>query len=103
MKKPKMDNLAKEAMLARQAHMTYGKWKAMQDPVKVVKKIPEGWMECKGCGKLFKPYNKIQKYCDVTCCRRESSRIYREKYRDKIRERSRLYEQKRKEKKKAGA
>ena len=34
MAKKKMDNLARDAMLAKQANMSYGRWKAMQEPVK---------------------------------------------------------------------
>lgn len=33
-----MDNLARDAAEALKANMTYGKWKAMQNPVKVEKK-----------------------------------------------------------------
>lgn len=58
-----MDNLAKEAKLARQAGMSYGKWKAMQNPVKINKEIPEGWSVCQWCGQPFKPKTKRpQKY-----------------------------------------
>lgn len=63
-----MDNLARDAMLARQAKMTYGKWKALQPVVKNENTIPEGWIQCKRCGKHFKP-NCNQLYCDITCQR----------------------------------
>lgn len=63
-----MDNLARDAMLAREAGMTYGRWKAMQKPAKPVKKeIPEGWKECPQCKKLFKPNRANQIYCDIGC------------------------------------
>lgn len=62
-----MDNLAREAMLARKAGMSYGRWKAMQKPKKAVKKaIPEGWKVCLYCGKPFKPRCGM-KYCDIQC------------------------------------
>ena len=62
-----MDNLAREAMLARQAGMTYGQWKAMQPKQTEVKKeIPEGWIECEYCGQPFKKsYGK--RFCDIYC------------------------------------
>ena len=62
-----MDNLTKDAMLARQAGMTYGKWKAMQPVEKPApKKIPDGWKCCEYCGKLFKGVvNK--RFCEPYC------------------------------------
>ena len=86
-----MDNLAREAMLARQANMTYGKWKAMQKPIVQKKKdvIPEGWRKCKGCGKAFKPRKANNIFCDIGCRTdyynekfRESKREYMQRYRD---------------------
>lgn len=64
-----MDNLARNAMLARQANMSYGKWKAMQEPVKIEKKaIPDGWIVCECCKKPFKPKTKRpQKFCGAGC------------------------------------
>ena len=62
-----MDRLAMNAMLARKANMSYGKWKAMQEPVKIVAKpIPEGWRKCEYCGKPFKPVQG-KRFCDLTC------------------------------------
>ena len=67
-----MDRLARNAMLARQANMSYGKWKAMQPIVEVDKKaIPEGWRVCEHCGKPFKPRTKQkQRYCEFVCQQR---------------------------------
>ena len=49
-----MDRLARNAMLARQAGMSYGKWKAMQPVVETKKpEIPEGHIKCE-CGAFFK-------------------------------------------------
>ena len=50
-----MDRLARNAMLARQAGMSYGKWKALQPVVEAKKpEIPEGWIKCE-CEAVFKP------------------------------------------------
>ena len=63
-----MDNLAKEAMLARQSDMSYGKWKMLQPvkPKKQEKKIPEGWKTCEYCGKAFKP-TQGKRFCEIEC------------------------------------
>ena len=83
-----MDRLARNAMLAKQANMSYGKWKAMQPIVPVEKKAEsqEGWIKCAYCGKAFKPHNPQQKYCEYACRERgyaekesEIQRKYREK------------------------
>lgn len=63
-----MDNLAKDAKAAMKAGMSYGRWKAMQEPVKVKKGIPEGWLVCQWCGEPFKPKPKCKmKFCDYFC------------------------------------
>lgn len=62
-----MDNLAREAMIAKQAKMSYGKWKATQEPVKVIEKpIPEGWKLCEYCGKPFK-CSQGKRFCELDC------------------------------------
>jgi hypothetical protein len=62
-----MDRLAKNAMLAKQSGMSYGKWKAMQPRVDVEKPaIPDGWIACEHCGKAFKSKNG-KRFCDETC------------------------------------
>ena len=55
-------------MLARQAGMSYGKWKALQ-PVVITeaRPIPEGWKPCEYCGKPFKPKGGGQRFCDPGC------------------------------------
>lgn len=76
-----MDRLARNAMLARQANMSYGKWKAMQPVVEVVKpEIPEGWSKCEECGVAFKP-KRSKRFCDVTCRmqNRDNSRAKKDK------------------------
>lgn len=79
-KKKQMDKLAWENSQALAAGMSYGKWKAMQDPVKIVKKdvVPDGWKVCEYCKKPFKPKTKgKQRFCDLYC--REEA--YKEKMR----------------------
>ena len=62
-----MDNLAREAMIARQSGMTYGQWKASQ-PIVVTDEyeVPEGWRKCEYCGKLFKKHSS-KRFCDLDC------------------------------------
>lgn len=75
-----MNNLARDAMLAKQAGMTYGQYKAMQDPVTVKKGIPEGWLVCAWCGKQYKPKTKRkQLYCDFVCQREAQKEKDRER------------------------
>ena len=65
------DKLSKEALIARSSGMSYGKWKALQEPVDVEKEIPEDWRICEYCGKPYKPTTKrIQKYCEPYCGQR---------------------------------
>lgn len=62
-----MDRLARNAMLAKQAGMSYGKWKALQPIVKVEEKsVPEGWRKCEHCGEPFKGKSG-KRFCDVYC------------------------------------
>ena len=61
-----MDNLARNAMLARQANMSYGKWKAMQPQAEIItKQLPEGWRRC-WCGKEFTG-RANKKHCCRAC------------------------------------
>lgn len=60
-----MDRLARNAMLARQAGMSYGQWKALQ-PVVVPEKKPEGWPRCEYCGTAFKPFHG-KRFCNWEC------------------------------------
>lgn len=64
------DKLAQDAAAALAAGMSYGKWKAMQDPVKIYKPqdLPPGWKLCEWCRTPFKPSTKgKQLYCQVYC------------------------------------
>jgi hypothetical protein len=81
-KKKEMDKLSREVAQALACGMSYGKWKAMQDPVKIVPKtdMPEGWKKCEWCGTWYKPKSKRpQKYCEPYCQvqARESRRYQR--------------------------
>ena len=64
-----MDNLAREAMLAKEAGMSYGRWKAMQPAVEIVEpnELPPGWKSCNYCGKPFKKKSGHQVYCSMDC------------------------------------
>ena len=64
-----MDNLARNAMLAKQAGMSYGQWKALQPRVEYKKKPEEGMKKCPYCGNYFKP-RKNNIYCDPYCQKR---------------------------------
>lgn len=87
-KKKKPDKLARDAAAAKAARMSYGKWKAMQKPAKVEKKIPDGWQVCQYCGKPFKPKTKRkQKYCDVGC---QKSALYERNKKKQERDRKRI-------------
>lgn len=92
-----MDQLAKDARKARKAGLSYGQWKAMQEPVKIVPKvvIPKGWKACAGCGKAFKPIDNKQRYCELYC----RNTHYYSKNRDKFREKSKMYRERHNEKK----
>ena len=68
------NNLVRDAFLAKEAGMTYGKWKAMQTH-KVVEKKPEPGMSiCPECGKAFKKKSPKQIYCEQYCQRKRSTR-----------------------------
>lgn len=72
----------------------YGQWKALQDPVAVERKIPDGWLICPECGKSFKPgkySNRKRIYCDITC----QKTAQRARYIEKHREYNRIYAAKR--------
>ena len=75
-KKKKMDKLSKEASMALAAGMSYGKWKAMQTPVKIVPVVQEHF--CLNCGKKIISGKSI-KYCDEVCASRYRAKLHREK------------------------
>lgn len=85
-----MDRLARNAMLARQAGMSYGKWKAMQPIVEVKKKpVLEGWEGCKYCGEFFEG-KQGKKFCSDDCRReayREKNNAFSREYQRRLRAR----------------
>lgn len=90
MGRKKADKLAQDASKAIAAGMSYGKWKAMQQPVKAESGLPEGWKICPQCGKKFKA-GKNKKFCEAYFCNMA--------YYDKEREIERLRYHRKKEKK----
>ena len=71
-KKQKIDKLAQEAEMAMAAGMSYGRWKAMQEPVEQENhtEIEPELVVCKCCGKQFRPkVKRRQIYCDFFCQR----------------------------------
>lgn len=63
-----MDNLAKDAMLARGAGMSYGPWKALHPKTMEEREPIENGSVCQHCGKTFFPKtNRPQKYCQFYC------------------------------------
>ena len=86
MTKNKPDKLADDVSKAIAAGTSYGRWKAMQEPVKVETEIPEGWQACPVCGKLFKT-GKGKKFCDIEC----TKIAYKERTREQTRLRARKY------------
>ena len=81
MDKKKVDKLAQEAEMAMAAGMSYGRWKAMQEPIKN-EQSPELEPElvvCKCCGKQFRPKGKRrQSYCEFSCQREAQYLRYRQ-------------------------
>lgn len=64
-----MDNLARCAMLAKKAGVSYGNWMAMHGEKDIKKKeepIPDGWKPCEYCGKLFRARG-TKRYCEPEC------------------------------------
>lgn len=89
-KKP-MDKLSREVAQALACNMSYGKWKALQQPGKVEEKpLPAGWRKCENCGKPFKR-TQGKKFCDFYCRERayyQRSKQIKREYMRKYRERN---------------
>ena len=84
--KRKMDRLSRDAMRARQAGVSYGKYiamKAEEPEIEAEDEIPEGWIKCKFCGRPFKPYDKRMLYCDSICRQKSNAPRNRERRREK--------------------
>ena len=85
------DNLALDAMDARAAGMTYGKWKAQHPETKEanesrLSKPPKRQYNqtprvyeyiCRGCGKKFTTPSKARRYCDDRCKHRKNEADYK--------------------------
>lgn len=84
-KKKEMDKLAYENHLALAAGMSYGKWKAMQDPVKIEKKPGPFKIQtriCAYCGCEYVPTNNRNRaYCGARCRKLRNAEMAAEKYR----------------------
>ena len=82
-----MDRLAKNAMKAMKAGMSYGKWKALQPVVPAEEKpLPEGWLNCERCGKPFKKRGGTKRFCNDECrsvAYRDKHNAYMQQYREK--------------------
>lgn len=87
-----MDRLARNAMLAREAGMSYGKWKALQPVVEVEKQEPENMAICEWCKKPFKKRNH-KRFCNYDC----RVQAYAEKNRQINAEMQRRWRQRQKE------
>ena len=86
-KKKEMDKLAYENHLALAAGMSYGKWKAMQNPVKIEpKKLPIGieTKKCPWCGVEFFSGDHKTKYCSKRCKQLARNDRMVQKYREKV-------------------
>ena len=68
MAKKEMDQLTKDAVAARKAGMTYGKYIAMTKPVNTVPE-EEGYRHtCAHCGVEFiTRYRRLRKFCSDQC------------------------------------
>ena len=78
-----MDNLARDAMLARQAGMTYGKWKAEHprtkpDPNRHGPQVIE--CTCSICGAKFEWVGRRKSVCSDACYAERKRRTSRESY-----------------------
>ena len=80
-----MDNLAKDAKKAREAGMSYGRWKATQPFVhKLPRKITKGYRlrVCKECGAEFMTSHPSKVYCNDDCRMKHGNRDWK-KYKGK--------------------
>lgn len=71
MARRKIDKLGRDIKAASDAGMSYGKWKAMQNPVKIEPPKVGTKFTCECCGKEFVRYDNRQvKYCSWDCHKR---------------------------------
>ena len=75
-----MDRLSRNALRAREAGMTYGKWKALQPVEQKQEVVEEDLPLCEWCGTPFKPTSKRpQKYCNYVCCSQANAQRVKER------------------------
>ena len=78
-----MDRLARNAMLAKQANMSYGQWKALQSETPTEKPkedvAPEGMRLCEECGKPFKARSN-KRFCEYACRQKNWDRNRKRKW-----------------------
>ena len=82
-----MDQLSKDAMEARKAGLTYGKYMATkykpeEKPKPKPKKKKEAGPKCAICGMLIPPNTHRRRYCSAVCADRAQE--LREMERDKV-------------------
>lgn len=81
------DNLSRDAAMALAARMSYGKWKAMQNPVKIEPKpnmIKVETQKCLWCGVEFVSTDSKTKYCSRRCRKLRDNAYMVQKYREKV-------------------
>jgi hypothetical protein len=81
-KKTLENNLVKDAAEARKAGMSYGKWMAMKDPVKIVKKKKEEVPVCLHCGRVLK--GQQRKWCSSECASEEGKKKRRQLQKEEV-------------------
>lgn len=87
-KKKEMDQLTLDCIAARQAGMTYGKYKAMRYTPTEAPKAKKDEQEplCAVCGKVIMDYRKNKKYCCPRCYEEAMQAKARERYWRKVEE-----------------
>lgn len=82
-KKKELDQLTKDSIAAEKAGMSYGKWKAMQEPVAIEPKPIPGVVRydvCRYCGEEFPICTKrVKVYCSEYCRNHAWNKIQRER------------------------
>ena len=77
-----MDNLTRDAVAARLAGMTYGKYMAQKQSGAAAAEAtisPDRIRYCKGCGKPFETGKHRRKYCSGACREKTRSQLDRAK------------------------
>ena len=82
-----MDNLAKDAFMAKQNGMSYGKYMATKKPAYKTEDAPPRGAKvkfvCAVCGSVFYRYDRrAQKYCSLKCKQKVDNEREKKRYRD---------------------